>query len=106
MGQQLNRWWRSTLIDSECPLVSTIPDSDQIKWRDRFHLKDYLLTFHTYVEHKIWTLYATLVLFLVRASPGLQGGLELELLWASTLVTPTELALDILLYLDTFFGLL
>ena len=106
MGQQLNRWWRRTLIDSERPLVSTIPDSDQIKWRDRFHLKDYLLTFHTYVEHKIWTLYATLMLFLVRAAPGLQGGLELELLWASTLVTPTELALDILLYLDTFFGLL
>ena len=34
------------------------------------------------------------------------GGLELELLWTSTLATRTKLALGVLLYLDTLFGLL
>jgi hypothetical protein len=38
--------------------------------------------------------------------PGLQGGLELELLGASNLGNQTELALSLLLYLDTLVGLL
>ena len=58
-----------------------------------------------YVEYRIWAPYETSAMFLVRVAPGLRGGLKLELLWASTLATQTELALDLLLYLDTFFGL-
>jgi tetrahydromethanopterin S-methyltransferase subunit E len=44
--------------------------------------------------------------FLLCAATGLQGGLDLDLFWASTFATRTELALGLLLYLDTLAGLL
>ena len=62
--------------------------------------------FHQYKERPKRTLYESWTSFLVRAAPGLQGGLELELFWTSALVTRTELALDLLHDLDTFAGLL
>jgi hypothetical protein len=62
--------------------------------------------FHPYKECPKWTPYATWASLVVRAAPGLQGGLELELFWASTLTTQTELALGLLLYMDTIAGLL
>jgi hypothetical protein len=62
--------------------------------------------FHPYKEHLKQTPYATWVLFLVRAAPRLQGGLEIELFWASSLATSTKLALGLLLYLGILDGLL
>ena len=47
------------------------------------------LSFYPYKEHPKRTPYATWASFLVRAAPGLRGGLELELFWASTLGTRT-----------------
>ena len=47
-----------------------------------------------------------LVTSLRQTGPGGQGKLELELFWASTSGTRTELALDLLLNLDTLAGLL
>ena len=44
--------------------------------------------------------------FLVHATPRLQGGLKLELLWVSTLATRIELVLSLLLDLDTLARLL
>ena len=64
------------------------------------------LSFHPYKERPKRTLYATWASFLVRAAPGLRDGLELELLWATTSGTQTELASGLLLDLDTLAGLL
>ena len=64
------------------------------------------LSFHPYKERPKRTPYATWASFLVRAAPGLRDGLELELLWAPTSGTRTELALGLLLDLDTLAGLL
>ena len=64
------------------------------------------LSFYPYKELPKRTLYATWASFLVRAAPGLRDRLELELLWASTSGTRTELALGLLLDLDTLAGLL
>ena len=64
------------------------------------------LSFHPYKERPKRTLYATSALFLVRVAPGLRDRLELELLWASTSGTRTELASGLLLDLDTLAGLL
>ena len=64
------------------------------------------LSFYPYKERPKWTPYATWASFLVRAAPGLRDRLKLELLWASTSGTQTELALGVLLDLDTVAGLL
>jgi hypothetical protein len=62
--------------------------------------------FHPYEERPKWSSFVTYASFLVRAAPGLRGGLEHELLWDSTLVTRTDLASSLLLYMDTLVGLL
>ena len=64
------------------------------------------LSFHPYKERPKRTLYTTSVLFLVRVAPGLRDRLELELLWACTSGTRTELASGLLLDLDTLADLL
>ena len=64
------------------------------------------LSFHPYKELPKQTPYATWASFLVRAAPGLRDRLELELFWASTSGTRTELASGLLLDLDTLAGLL
>ena len=64
------------------------------------------LSFHPYKERPKRTQYATWTSFLVHAAPGLRDGLELELLWASTSGTRTELASGLLLNLETLAGLL
>ena len=63
------------------------------------------LSFHPYKERPKGTPYATWASFLVRAASRLRDGLELELLWASTSGTRTELASG-LLDLDNLAGLL
>ena len=50
--------------------------------------------------------YATWAANVLRAAPGLRGGLELEFLWASTLGTRIGLALGLLLDLENLVGLL
>ena len=62
--------------------------------------------FYLYKERPKRTSYTTWASFLVRAAPGLRGGLELELFWASNLVAQIELALGLLHDLDTLPGLL
>jgi len=42
----------------------------------------------------------------MQATPGFRGGLELELFWASTLVTQTELALGLLFFTWTPFPMI
>ena len=64
------------------------------------------LSFHPYKERPKRTPYATWASFLVRAAPRLRDGLELELPWASTSGTRTELASGLLLDLDTLASLL
>jgi hypothetical protein len=51
------------------------------------------LSFHPYKERHNRTPYATWASIVLQAAPGLRGGLELEFLCASTLVTRTELAI-------------
>jgi hypothetical protein len=63
-------------------------------------------SFHPYKERPNRTPYATGASFLVSASPGLRTGLELVLLWASTLGTQTGLAPDLPLDLESLVGLL
>ena len=64
------------------------------------------LSFHPYKERPKRTPYATWASFLVRATPGLRDGLELEFLWVSTSGTRTELAVGLLFDLDTLADLL
>ena len=64
------------------------------------------LSFYPYKERPKRTPYVTWASFLVCAAPGLRDGFKLELLWASTSGTRTELAWDLLLDLDTLAGLL
>ena len=61
--------------------------------------------FQPYKERPKPTSYATWASILVRTAPGLRTGLELELLWASTLGTRTGLASCLLVDLDTLVGL-
>ena len=62
--------------------------------------------FQPYIERPKPTSYAIWASFLLHAAPGLRTGLELELIWVSTLGTRTGLALNLLVDLDTLFGLL
>ena len=64
------------------------------------------LAFHPYVDHQKRSLDASWVTSLRQTGPGSRGRLELELLWASTSRTQTELASGLLLDLDTLAGLL
>jgi hypothetical protein len=63
-------------------------------------------SFHPYKERPKRTPYGTGASFLVRAAPELRAGLELELLWASTLGTRTGLTSDLPLDLENIVGLL
>jgi hypothetical protein len=63
-------------------------------------------SFHPYKERPKWTPYATGASFFVCAAPELRAGLELELLWASTLGTRTGLTSDLPLDLENIVGLL
>ena len=59
-------------------------------WPETASIGSFLkLSFHPYKELPKRTPYETRASFLVRAAPGLRGGLELELFWASTLGTRT-----------------
>ena len=64
------------------------------------------MSFHPYIERPKRTPYTAWASILVRAVSGLRGELELELFWASTLVTRIGLALDLLHDLDNLVGLL
>ena len=58
------------------------------------------------MNHQKWCPDASWVTSLRQTGPGLRDGLELELLWASTLGTRTELGSGLLLDFDTLAGLL
>ena len=64
------------------------------------------LSFQPYVDHQKRSSYACWVTSLRQTGPVGRGRLELELLWASTSWTRTELASGLLLDLDTLAGLL
>ena len=59
--------------------------------------RSFKLSFHPYKEHPKRTQYVAGASFLVRAAPGFRTGLELELIWASTLGTRIESTSDLLL---------
>jgi hypothetical protein len=106
-GQQPKRRQCSTLIDFGCSLISMILLTQIEFWCGTGTIWSSMkLFFHPYKERPKRTSYATWALFLVRATPGLRGGLELELFWVSTLATRSELVLGLLIYLDTLDGLL
>jgi hypothetical protein len=63
------------------------------------------LCFQPYIERLKPTPYATWASVLLRTTPGLQTGLELELLLASTSGTLTGSTLDLLLDLENLAGL-
>ena len=58
------------------------------------------------MDHRKRSPDASWVTSLRQTGPGTRDGLELELLWASTSGTRTELASDLLIDLDTLAGLL
>jgi len=75
------------MADSGRYIVSTIPvDSDH----GARSIGKLILAFYAYVERPKQSPYAIWASFLVCTAPGLQGGLELELFWASSLGTRTK----------------
>ena len=64
------------------------------------------LAFNPYVERPKRTLYVVGAIKTSWAAPELRDGLELELFWASTLVTQIGLVLFLLHDLDNIVGLL
>ena len=76
-------------------------------WHETGAIRNFIfLAFHPYVECPKRTSYVVGATKTSWAAPELRDGLELELFWASTLVTQIGLVLNLLHDLDNLVGLL